>query len=52
MAPRSSQTDAVRVLDFLLYVIKEAVCVLVGGLEVVVVGVVHVDAGALLNCVG
>ena len=29
---------------------QSALCVLVGGLEVVVVGVVHVDAGALLGC--
>ena len=49
MAPRSPQMDAARALDFHLYVLKGALCVLVGGLEVVVVGILHVDAGALLN---
>ena len=49
MAPRSPQMDAVRALDFHFYVLKGALCVLVGGLEVVVVGILHVDAGALLN---
>ena len=49
MAPRSPQIDPARALDFYLYVLKEALCVLVGGLEVVVVGILHVDAGALLN---
>ena len=46
MAPRSAQIDATRALDLPPYEIKKALCVLVGGLEVVVVGVVHVDAGA------
>ena len=39
MAPRSAQMDAVRALDLPLYVLKKALCVLVGGLEVGVVGV-------------
>ena len=42
--------DAARALNFHLYVLKGALCVLVGGLEVVVVVILHVDAGALLNC--
>ena len=42
---------AARALDLHFYVLKRALCVLVGGLGVVVVGVLHVDAGALLNCV-
>ena len=50
MAPRSAQMDAARALNFHLYVLKRALCVLVGGLEVVVVVILHVDAGALLNC--
>ena len=50
MALRSAQMDAVRALDLLLYVLKKALCVLVGGLEVVVVGELHVDAGARMNC--
>ena len=49
MAPRSPQIDAARALDFQLYVLLEALCVLFGGLEVVVVGILHVDASALLN---
>ena len=53
MVPQSPQIDAVRALNFHLYVLKGALCALVGGLEVVVVGIlVHVDAGALLNCAG
>ena len=48
MAPRSAQMDAVRALDFPPYVLKKALCVLVGGLEVGVVGAVHVDTGAPL----
>ena len=50
MAPPSAQIDAARALDLPPYVVKKALCVLVDGLEVVVVGVVHVDAGALLGC--
>ena len=49
MAPRLPKIDAVRALDFHFYVLKGALCVLVGGLEFVVVGILHVDAGALLN---
>ena len=49
-APRSAQIDAARALNLPSYVVKKALCVLVGGLEDVVVGVVHVDAGALLGC--
>ena len=51
MAPRLAQMDAARALDFPLYVIKLTLCVLVGGLEVVVVGVLHVDASAQMNYV-
>ena len=51
MALRSAQMDAVRALDLPLYVLKKALCVLVGGLEVGVVGVLHVGAGILLNFV-
>ena len=50
MALQSVQKDAVRALDLPPYVVKMALFVLVGGLEVVVVGVVHVDAGNLLGC--
>ena len=50
MAPRFAQMDAARALDLLPYILKMALCVLVGGLKVVVVGVLHVDAGTLLNC--
>ena len=46
MAPRSAQMDAARALDFISYVLKKALCVLVGGLEDVLVGIVHVDADA------
>ena len=42
--------DASRALDFQLYVLLEALCVLFGGLGVMVVGILHVDAGALMNC--
>ena len=48
-APRSAQIDAARALNLPSYVVKKALCVLVGGLEVVVVGILHVDAGALLK---
>ena len=51
MAPRSAQMDAVRALDLPLYVLKKALCVLVGGLEVGVVGVLQVETGVLLNFV-
>ena len=51
MALRLAQMDAVRALDLLLYVLKKPLCVLVGGLEVGVVGVLHVGAGILLNFV-
>ena len=51
MAPRSAQMDAARALDFISYVLKKALCVLVGGLEVGVVGVLQVEAGVLLNFV-
>ena len=49
MAPRSAQMDTPRALDLPPYVLKKALYVLIGGLEVVVVAVVHGDAGALLN---
>ena len=49
MASRLAKMDASKALDLLPYVLKMALCVLVGGLKVVVVGVLHVDAGALLN---
>ena len=42
--------DASRALDFQLYVLLEALCVLFGGLGVVVVGVLHVDDSTLMNC--
>ena len=42
--------DAARALDFQLYVLLEALCVLFGGLGVVVVGVLHVDDSTLTNC--
>ena len=42
--------DAARALDFQLYVLLEALCVLFGGLGVVVVGVLHVDDSTLMNC--
>ena len=51
MALRLAQMDAVRALDLLLYVLKKAFCVLDSGLEVGVVGVLHVGAGQLLNFV-
>ena len=51
MALRSAQMDAVRALYLLLYGLKKALCVLVGGLEVGVVGVLNVGAGILLNFV-
>ena len=50
MTLQSVQMDAVRALDLPPYVVKKALCVLIGGLEVAVVGKVHVDAGALLGC--
>ena len=50
MAPRLAQMDTARALDLLPYVLKMALCLLVGGLKVEVVGVLHADAGALLNC--
>ena len=50
MAPWWAQIDAARALDLPSYVVKKALCVLIGGLEVAVVGKVHVDAGALLGC--
>ena len=50
MAPRLAQMEAVRALDFPPYVLKKVLCVLVGGLEVGVVGVLHVDAGELSIC--
>ena len=49
MALRSAQMDAARALNLPPYVLKKALCVLIGGLEVVVVAVVHWEAGALLN---
>ena len=50
MASRLAKMDAAKALDLLPYVLKKALCVLGGGLKVVVVGVLHVDAGALFNC--
>ena len=50
MALPSVQMDTVRALNLPPYVGKKALCILVGGLEVVVVGIVHVDACALLGC--
>ena len=50
MAPRSAQLDSARALDLSHYALKKAICVLVGGLEVGVVGVLHVDDSTLMNC--
>ena len=50
MAPQWAQTDATRSRDILLYVMKNAFSVVIGGHEVGVVGVVHVMIGAQLDC--
>ena len=51
MAPLSAELDSASALDLPLYVVKKTLCVLVGGLEVGVVGVLQVEAGVLLNFV-
>ena len=50
MAPRAPKADATRARDLLLYAMKNALSVLIGGHEVGVVEVVHVMIGALLDC--
>ena len=50
MAPQSAQTDALRARDHLLYAMKNALSVVVGGHMVEVVAVVHVMIGAQLDC--
>ena len=50
MAPRAPKADARRARDLLLYAMKNALSVVIGGHEVGVVGVVHVMIGAQLDC--
>ena len=50
MAPRAPKADATSARDLLLYAMKNALSVLIGGHVVEVVAVVHRVVGALLNC--
>ena len=49
MAPQSAQTDAARAPDLLLYVMKKALSVVVGGHEVGAVGVVQSGTETMLQ---